>query len=139
MAKVQCRVEGCSHEPLKNAKAERMHFHRVHSQNIIPFSKTNGHVPKLRIGKKTGQPDRRTKAWRNLHPRLAKPLGGRGPRDPVTRAMAHFAGPEVGLECPNCHYDFSLLVASRVPNRVCPGCATPLQTFIDKLTAVVKA
>lgn len=137
---VPCRHEGCDHAPFKNVRAERMHFHRAHSRTIIPF-RENEHAPKVRIGKKTGKPDRRTKAWRALHPRLAKPLGGRGVarRSVLDRAIAHFAGPAVTLECPQCHYDFTLLTSSKVPNKVCPGCATPLQTFIDRLTAIAHA
>lgn len=115
-----------------------MHFHRAHSGKIITDRQrvpVNGNVHhRMKVN---GEIDRRTKAWRKAHPRLAKRLG---PKDAVDRALEHFASSSVPkFECPQCHFDLNRLTDSAVPAKVCPGCGTPFQTFVDRLFAVLRA
>ena len=113
-----------------------MHFHRVHSGKISSFGQKNHGNGHARITA-NGQVDRRTKAWREAHPRLAKHIG---PKDAIDRALEHFADPATPkLECPQCHYDLNILTSSTVPNKVCPGCGTPFQTLVDRLNSLLSA
>ena len=91
-----CRVAGCTHEPFHNKQAELTHYHRAHtgrikthSQRTVKFrlsgKRTNGVDQALT---KNGVADRRTKAWRDAHPRKAKPIGfmdGTGIKPPLHR------------------------------------------------------
>lgn len=65
-------------------------------------------------------------------PKAAKRRYFRG--DVVDKVLAHYAPPGTEkCDCPNCHYDFTLLKPSRIAARYCPGCGTSIQTLINQL------
>lgn len=81
---VKCRVEGCEHGVFKNKRAEITHYHRAHTGRI----KTPGQRAVLQFAGENGgtavalsepKVDRRTREWRQAHPKEAQPLSPRKP------------------------------------------------------------
>lgn len=59
-------------------------------------------------------------------------------RDTVDKVLfAHAAQEASKCDCPNCHYDYNLLISRAIPAKHCPGCGASIRRFIDQLLNLV--
>lgn len=121
-----------------SAKSLAMHVGRKHTRHILAFRERPAKNHCTHKGCK--------KSFKNahglgvhvakMHNRTAQPRHSR--HTIVERVMEKFASPDPKNICPNCHYDFAVLLSSKVPSHFCPGCGASLQALVDKLLALIK-
>ncbi len=141
----------CNHEPFANRKGLAMHNARVHDRSIlVPHEKrahVNGHEFKCA---KCGEPFKNEHGLHIHEARAHNRRHAKSPRAMVDLVLETFASkPHVNdhehehehthsLGCTECHYDLEPLIGSEKPAAYCPGCATPIQTMVDRLAALAK-
>jgi hypothetical protein len=133
------KCEKCDHAPFTTPQGLHMHIGRVHTGKIKAYREKG--TRRLSVAKYNGF------HVRGVEPVSVVPPIRRGPgrprkiatpQDLAEAILERRAGPEQHLSCPTCSYDLMVLVGSKVPNKVCPGCATTFQSMIDKLSAVMR-